>query len=62
MVGTMPEIIHVPPMAPINKRIMMAGVQLAILLVISRSRFSHTNRFEKWPTNTLIAEATKSET
>jgi hypothetical protein len=47
MVGTMPETIHVPPMAPISKRIMMAGVQLAILSVTSFSRFSHFRRFEK---------------
>ena len=58
----MPDTIHVPPMAPISNRMMMAGVQLLILLVISRSRSSHVSRFEKWPTSTLTAEATNNDT
>ena len=58
----MPDTIHVPPMAPINKRIIMAGVQLAILLEISCSRFSHVSRMEKWPMSTLTAEATNNDT
>ena len=40
----------------------MAGVQLAILAVISFSRFSHSKRFEKCPTTTLTAEAANKET
>jgi hypothetical protein len=47
MVGTMPETIHVPPMAPMRRRMMMAGVQLAIFSENSRSRFSHSKRFAK---------------
>jgi hypothetical protein len=40
----------------------MAGVQLAILAVISFSKFSHSNRLEKCPIITLTAEATSNET
>jgi hypothetical protein len=58
----MPDTIQVPPMAPINKRIMIAGVQLAILSVISFSRFSHSSRLEKWPINTLTADAANNDT
>jgi hypothetical protein len=41
---------------------MMAGVQVAIFAVISCSSFSHVIRFEKWPTSTLTADATNSDT
>ena len=58
----MPDTIHVPPMAPISNRIIIAGVQLAILLVISCSRFSHSNRLVKCPISTLTADAANSDT
>ena len=58
----MPATIHVPPMAPISSRMMIAGTQLATFAAISFSRFSHSSLFEKCPTSTLTAEATRSDT
>ena len=43
----MPDTIHVPPMAPINNKIMMAGAQLEIFALNSSSRFSQSSFFER---------------
>ena len=58
----MPDTIHVPPMAPMSKRMMMAGVQLATLLVISCSRSFHVSFLVSSPIITDTAEATSSDT
>jgi hypothetical protein len=58
----MPETIHVPLMTPMSRRMMMAGVQLATLLVISCSSLPHSNRLVSFPTNTETAEAANNDT
>ena len=58
----MPDTIHVPLMAPMSKRMMMAGVQLAIFLVISFSSCSHLNFLVNSPIITDTADATNSDT
>jgi hypothetical protein len=61
-VGTIPDTIHVPLMAPISRRMMIEGVQLATLFVISRSNVSHSSRFLIHPTRTQEAEAINKTT
>ena len=53
----MPDTIQVPPRAPINKRIMIEGVQLATFDVMFFSRLSQDKRFVLQPISTQTPEA-----